>query len=197
MRYFSAEDEVIRLTDDNEALRYSFGEEKWYHSDIPDSCTEITEQEALDILDKQRKKLNSLLELAEKTAAEKHKGQFDKGGNPYFTHPQAVAAQLKNTEHKIAAYLHDVCEDTPTTFDDLLKMGFTPKIVNSIKLLTKSDDISYEEYLGKIKLDECARNVKMADIRHNMDISRIPCPTEKDFARLEKYKKALKFLEKK
>lgn len=195
MKYFRVEDEVIKLTDNNEALRYSFGEEKWYHSDITDSCTEITEQEALDLLDKQRTKLDSLLVLAEKTAAVKHEGQFDKGGNHYFTHPQSVAAQLENTEHKIAAYLHDVCEDTPTTFDDLLEMGFTPKIVNSIKLLTKSDDISYEEYLEKIKLDECARNVKMADIRHNMDISRIPCPTEKDFARLEKYKKALKFLE--
>ena len=195
MRYFRVEDEVIKLTDNNETLRYSFGEEKWVLSVITDSCTEITEQEALDFLDKQRTKLDSLLVLAEKTAAVKHEGQFDKGGNPYFTHPQAVAAQLENTEHKIAAYFHDVCEDTPTTFDDLLEMGFTPKIVNSIKLLTKSDDISYEEYLEKIKLDECARNVKMADIRHNMDISRIPCPTEKDFARLEKYKKALKFLE--
>lgn len=195
MRYFRVEDEVIKLTDNNETLRYSFGEEKWVLSVITDSCTEITVQEALDLLDKQRTKLDSLLVLAEKTAAVKHEGQFDKGGNPYFTHPQAVAAQLENTEHKIAAYLHDVCEDTPTTFDDLLEMGFTPKIVNSIKLLTKSDDISYEEYLEKIKLDECARNVKMADIRHNMDISRIPCPTEKDFARLEKYKKALKFLE--
>ena len=195
MKYFRLEDEVIKLTDDNETLRYSFGEEKWILSVITDSCTEITEQEALGLLDKQRTKLDSLLVLAEKTAAVKHEGQFDKGGNPYFTHPQAVAAQLENTEYKIAAYLHDVCEDTPTTFDDLLEMGFTPKIVNSIKLLTKSDDISYEKYLEKIKLDECARNVKMADIRHNMDISRIPCPTEKDFARLEKYKKALKFLE--
>ena len=195
MKYFRFADEVIKVNDNNEAFRYSFGEEKWYHSDISDSCNEITEQEALILLDKQRKKLNALLELAEKTAAEKHEGQLDKGGNPYFTHPQAVAAQLENTEHKIAAYLHDVCEDTPTTFDKLLRMGFTPRIVNSIKLLTKSDDISYDEYLKKIKSDECARSVKMADIRHNMDISRIPCPTEKDFARLEKYRKALKFLE--
>ena len=196
MRYFKLEDEVIKLTDENEAFRYCSGEEKWVHSAVNDSCNEITEQEALILLEQQRIKMNELLELAEKTAAEKHKGQFDKGGNPYFTHPQAVAAQLKNTEYQIAAYLHDVCEDTATTFDDLLEMGFTPRIVNSIKLLTKSDDISYEEYLEKIKLDECARNVKMADIRHNMDISRIPCPTEKDFARIEKYKKALKFLEK-
>ena len=99
MRYFRVEDEVIKLTDDNEALRYSFGEEKWVISVITDSCTEITEQEALALLDKLRTKLSSLLELAEKTAAEKHAGQFDKGGNPYFTHPQAVAAQLKNTEY--------------------------------------------------------------------------------------------------
>jgi (p)ppGpp synthase/HD superfamily hydrolase len=195
MKYFRLSDEVIRVNDNNEKSRYCFGEEKWEKHDITCNGKEISETEALALLDEQRKKLNELLKLAEKTAAEKHKGQLDKGGNPYFTHPQAVAAQLENTEHKIVGYLHDVCEDTPTTFDDLLEMGFTPRIVNSIKLLTKSDNISYEDYLAKIKSDDCARSVKIADIRHNTDISRIPCPTEKDFARLEKYRKALKYLE--
>ncbi|SHM47190.1 HD domain-containing protein [Ruminococcus flavefaciens] len=195
MKYFRLADEVIMVNDDNEAFFYCFGEEKWKKQDVICNGDEITETEAHNVLDEQRQSLNDMLKLAEKTAAEKHSGQLDKGGNPYFNHPQAVAAQLENTEYKIAAYLHDVCEDTPTTFEDLLEMGFAPRIVESIRLLTKAEDISYEEYLEKIKSDDCARNVKMADIRHNMDISRIPCPSEKDFARLEKYRKALKYLE--
>jgi hypothetical protein len=74
-------------------------------------------------------------------------------------------------------------------------MGFTYRIVNSIRILTKSKDISYEDYLKSVKKDSNAWHVKMADIKHNMDISRIPEPTAKDFARIEKYKKALAFLE--
>ena len=44
-------------------------------------------------------------------------------------------------------------------------------------------------------MDSCARAVKMADLKHNMDITRIPNPSEKDYARIEKYKKSLAFLE--
>ena len=139
--------------------------------------------------------LNNLLALAVKVATEAHAGQVDKGGKPYINHPQAVAASLSDTEYKIVAYLHDVCEDTPVTFDDLRNMGFTDRIVNSIRLITKSKDVAYEEYLRRVSTDDCARAVKIADIRHNMDITRIPAPTEKDYARIEKYRKALAFLE--
>ena len=102
---------------------------------------------------------------------------------------------VNEPDQKIAAYLHDVIEDTPITADDLLNMGFTPKIVDSIKLLTKDKNVPYEEYLKNIRSDSIARAVKIADLKHNMDLSRIPNPTEKDYARLEKYKKALAFLE--
>ena len=91
--------------------------------------------------------------------------------------------------------MHDVVEDTEITLEDLKEMGFTYRIVNSIRILTKSKDISYEDYLKSVKKDSNAWHVKMADIKHNMDISRIPEPTAKDFARIEKYKKALAFLE--
>lgn len=140
------------------------------------------------------KRPEQLLELAIKVATEAHEGQFDKGGNPYILHPKAVADAVDSTENKIVAYLHDVCEDTDITFEDLLELGFTERIVNSIRILTKSDDISYDDYLKSVKMDNIARYVKMADIRHNMDITRIPNPTEKDYARIEKYKKALAFL---
>ncbi|MDE6732911.1 MAG: HD domain-containing protein [Oscillospiraceae bacterium] len=156
---------------------------------------EITEKEAEHILGEQRSRYNSLLELAIKVATEAHKGQTDKGGNPYIEHPKAVAAQVNNIEHKIVAYLHDVIEDTEITLDDLSEMGFTYRIVNSVRLLTRTDTLTYKEYLKRLKADDNARHVKIADLRHNMDISRIPEPTEKDYKRLEKYKKSLEFLE--
>ncbi len=141
------------------------------------------------------KPMEELLPLARKIAENAHKGQRDKGGNDYIGHPRAVADSVGTTEQKIVAYLHDVCEDTDITPDDLTEMGFPEKIVDSIRIITKNHKLTYMEYLRKVKADETARTVKIADIRHNMDISRIPQPTEKDFARLEKYRKAIAFLE--
>jgi (p)ppGpp synthase/HD superfamily hydrolase len=199
-------DEIVKQESRNIEYQYSFGEEQWIRSSIMmmyrwadndeyGQFEEVPETEALMLLDSQRNKYNQLLELAIKVATEAHAGQVDKGGKPYINHPQAVAASLTNTEYKIVAYLHDVCEDTSITFDDLKDMGFTYRIVNSIRLLTKTDELTYEEYLRRLRMDSCARAVKMADLKHNMDITRIPNPSEKDYARIEKYKKSLAFLE--
>lgn len=210
MKYYKLTDklnmnEVVR-DDNGKRYTYRFGAEEWVRSGIMvrymwpedskfDCYIVISEEKAMRLLDEQREKMNQLLELAIQVATEAHKGQTDKGGNPYILHPQAVAASLDSTENKIVAYLHDVIEDTDITLDDLERMGFTYRIVNSIRILTKSKDISYDDYLKSVKKDSNAWHVKMADIKHNMDISRIPEPTAKDYSRLEKYKKALKFLE--
>ena len=197
--------EVVK-DDNGKKYTYRFGAEEWVRSGIMvrymwaedskfNQYVVISEEEALQLLDEQRSKLEQLLELAIKVATKAHEGQLDKGGNPYILHPQAVADSLDSTENKIVAYLHDVVEDTEITLEDLEKMGFTYRIVNSVRILTKSNDISYDDYLKSIKKDSNAWRVKMADIKHNMDISRIPEPTAKDFARIEKYKKALAFLE--
>ena len=146
-------------------------------------------------MDTKRKQLDQLYILAEKIANEAHQGQLDKGGNPYIEHPIAVADSLENMEHKIVALLHDVLEDTTLTVDDLKNYGFTDRIVKSICVLTKKDEITYEEYLSYIKTDCNALYVKMADIKHNMDIGRIPNPTKDDYTRIKKYQKALAFLE--
>jgi len=210
MKYYKLTDklnynEVVK-DDNGKRYTYRFGAEEWVRSGIMvrymcpednkfDQYIVISEEKAMQLLNEQRNKLNQLLSLAIKVATEAHKGQLDKGGNPYILHPQAVAALLENTENKIVAYLHDVIEDTDVTLDELEKLGFTYRIVNSVRILTKSKDISYDDYLKSVKKDSNAWHVKMADIRHNMDISRIPEPTAKDFSRIEKYKKALAFLE--
>lgn len=210
MKYYKLTDELnlneVVKDDNGKRYTYRFGAEKWVRSGIMvrymwpddskfDQYIVISEEKALQLLDEQRSKLDHLLELAIEVATQAHKGQLDKGGNPYILHPQAVAATLDSTENKIVAYLHDVVEDTEITIEDLKEMGFSYRIVNSIRILTKSKDISYEDYLKSVKKDSNAWHVKMADIKHNMDISRIPEPTAKDFARIEKYKKALAFLE--
>ncbi len=199
-------DEIVKQESRNTEYQYSFGDEQWIRSALIlryrwvdneeyGQYEEISETEALRLIDLQRDKYNQLLELAIKVATEAHAGLFDKGGKPYINHPQAVADSLSNTEYKIVAYLHDVCEDTPITLEDLKDMGFTYRIVNSIRLLTRTDKLTYEQYLRRLRMDSAARAVKIADLKHNMDITRIPNPSEKDYARIEKYKKALAFLE--
>lgn len=124
---------------------------------------------------------------------EAHNGQFDKGGKPYYLHPFFVALNVKTIEEKIVALLHDVVEDTDVTFEDLKEMGFSFEIIEAVKAITKNGE-SYEEYLRKVKENEIARKVKMEDIKHNMDLSRLSVITDKDLKRVEKYKKAFKYL---
>ena len=46
-----------------------------------------------------------------------HKGQVDKAGIDYFTHPEAVAAMLDTPQEKVVGYLHDTVEDTDVTVE--------------------------------------------------------------------------------
>lgn len=92
---------------------------------------------------------------------------------------------------KTVGYLHDVLEDAAITEEDLVTMGISNEIVSAIKVLTKKRGEPYTEYLEQVKENELARKVKIVDLQHNMDLSRIPNPTKRDFERLEKYKKVL------
>lgn len=182
---------------------FSFGKEEWVpfskieEISIPgDTIKEVSYDELEEILSSQRFLLDNLLELAVFVSKNAHEGQYDKGGKPYFSHPDAVAKALDDTEQKIIAYLHDVCEDTSLTLKDLASFGFTSHILYSLSLLTKEKHTPYMDYVKKIKTNRSSTEVKKSDLRHNMDLSRIPEPSEKDFVRLEKYKKALAFLEK-
>ena len=136
----------------------------------------------------------SKLELAYAIALVAHKGQVDKAGVDYINHPKSVAAKCKTEKEKIVALLHDVVEDTNITLEDLSQF-FENDIVEAINLLTHRDEDDYMTYLSRIKKNSLARTVKLADLENNMDLSRLPNPSEKDYARLEnKYKPAYKFL---
>ena len=136
--------------------------------------------------------LKKAISLAEKA----HQGQVDKGGHPYIGHPKRVMENCETTEEKIVAMLHDVIEDTEYTADDLRKEGFSEEIITALLCLTHREGESYMEYIERICENSLAVRVKYADLQDNMDLSRIPDPTEKDLARLEKYKLAKVRIEK-
>ena len=131
---------------------------------------------------------------AKEVAKKYHAGQVDKSGVDYFKHVETVAKSLPGDVAKSVGFLHDIIEDTELTAKDLKRMGFTDEIVGAVVAMTKRRGESYEDYLHRVKKNRIARVVKLADLKHNMDMSRIKNPTEKDFKRLEKYKKAVKFL---
>lgn len=133
-------------------------------------------------------------ELALKIATEAHKGQVDKAGVPYINHPLTVASLVDTEEEKIVALLHDTIEDTNITEQDLLNYGFSNKIVEAVKLLTHNKDVPYMDYVAKIKDNELARKVKIADLTHNSDLSRLKEITDKDKKRYNKYQNALLYL---
>jgi (p)ppGpp synthase/HD superfamily hydrolase len=122
-------------------------------------------------------------------ATNAHAGQFDRGGNPYILHPLKVMHYLKSDDEELQcmALLHDVVEDTKTTWDDLIAIGCTERVINGVKALTKMPGESYDQYKERVFANPDAMKVKMADLRHNTDIRRLKGVTEKDIIRMEKY----------
>lgn len=122
-------------------------------------------------------------------ATNAHAGQYDKGGMPYILHPLKVMHYLKNAdeEQQCIALGHDIVEDCGVTYADLKEQGFTDRIIDGIRALTKVPGETYDEYKEKVFANEDAMRVKMADLRHNTDIRRLKGVTEKDIRRMAKY----------
>ncbi len=136
-----------------------------------------------------------LTKKALKLCFEAHKEQVDKSGMPYVFHPFHLAEQMTNEATTVVALLHDVVEDTPLTFNDLEKQGFSDEIISALRLLTHYKNTPYMEYVGEIKKNKIATAVKLADLRHNSDLTRLSVVDEKALKRKEKYEKAIKLLE--
>ncbi len=129
-----------------------------------------------------------------KLCFEAHKDQLDKSGMPYVFHPFHLAEQMKTEETTVVALLHDVVEDTDYTLDDLYKMDFDKTIIEAIKLLTHDDHTEYMDYVRAIKNNPIAKAVKLADLTHNSDLTRLDEITDKALERREKYLTAIKLL---
>ena len=136
-----------------------------------------------------------LTELAMRIAYDAHHGQVDRAGLPYVFHPYHLAEQMDDEDSICVALLHDVVEDTDTTLDDLRDMGFPAQVVDALALLTHDPAVPYMDYVATIKTNPLAAKVKLADLTHNSDLTRLPGePGPKDLARREKYLAAMELL---
>lgn len=126
---------------------------------------------------------------------EAHEGQVDKAGIPYVFHPFHLAEQMDSEEAVCVALLHDVMEDTDFTEEDIRAAGMSDAVVDALLLMTHDSHVEYMDYVKALSGNALARKVKIVDLRHNSDRSRIESPTEKDEARLRKYAAALSLLE--
>ena len=122
-----------------------------------------------------------------------HKDQRDKSGMPYVYHPFHLAEQMDDEYSTCVALLHDFVEDTDTTLDDLANI-FPIEVTDAIALMTHDDSVPYLDYVAKIKQNSIATKVKLADLKHNSDLSRLDKVDDKAIERVEKYKKAIKIL---
>ena len=136
-----------------------------------------------------------LTKQAMKLCFEAHKNQKDKSGMPYVFHPFHLAEQMTDELTTVSALLHDVVEDTGYTFEDLRNMGYPEKVLEALMLLTHDDATPYLAYVERLKENPIASAVKLADLRHNSDLSRLDHVDQKALDRVEKYKKAIALLE--
>lgn len=134
---------------------------------------------------------------AMKIAYNAHKEQTDKNGIPYIYHPIHLAEQMDDENTICVALLHDVAEDTDITLEELKSEGFHDEVIAALKLLTHDDKVPYMEYVRAVKENPIATKVKLADLRHNSDLTRLDIVDEKAVKRAEKYKEAINILEEK
>ncbi|MBP3633528.1 MAG: GTP pyrophosphokinase [Oscillospiraceae bacterium] len=138
----------------------------------------------------------ALTKKAMQIAYQSHHGQKDKSEMPYIFHPIHLAEQMTDEPSTCVALLHDVIEDTDMTIERLKSVGFPQEVLKALRLMTHDKAVEYMDYVAEIKKDPIARVVKLADLRHNSDLSRLDIVDEAAQKRVEKYKAAIEFLEK-
>lgn len=131
---------------------------------------------------------DNLVSLAEQLATKAHDGQFRRDGKtPYIGHPLSVASRVASDDAKAVAWLHDVIEDTQCDYNELLQAGIPEHVANAVQILSKTEEISYEDYLLRVRQNQLACEVKIADMLSNLSDN----PTRKQII---KYAKGLLFL---
>jgi (p)ppGpp synthase/HD superfamily hydrolase len=142
----------------------------------------------------------STLERAIAIAAEAHTGQVDKAGSCYILHPLRVMLNVSTLEERIVAILHDVCEDCPGwNLDRIRSEGFSENIIEALDSVTKrkneEGDDGYFTFVRRAASNPIGRRVKLADLQDNLDVGRISNPTQRDFDRIERYRRAIALIE--
>lgn len=147
-----------------------------------------------------------IVQSAADIAYQLHKGQKDKAGVDYFTGHLSAVAKMGNTwQEQVIGYLHDASEDAPNSVEQVLNLLDekleTPlsdrdreELAVALQLLNHHLSPDRETYIQRIKSNVLATKVKLHDLTHNMDLSRIPNPTQKDYERVERYKREYDYL---
>lgn len=138
--------------------------------------------------------LCGLVERARNLAEKWHSHQLDKAGNPYIHHLEYVSSMVDTKEAKAVAYLHDILEDTACTVEELRTAGFNQEIVDAVISITHLPDESYGEFINRVSKNRIATLVKIEDLKHNSDLSRLGVVTQHDLERREKYEHYLEIL---
>ncbi len=152
-------------------------------------------------------KWSHALQVAARLAQKLHYGQKDKAGKDYFSgHLCTVGSHGANWKEQIVGYLHDAAEDTSYTVEEIICTlkeecpELVPEewteITEALHRMNSRTAPTREVYIERFRGHNLAIRVKLNDLQHNMDISRIPHPTEKDRARVERYRKEYEKLRK-
>ena len=138
-----------------------------------------------------------LTKKALQIAFDAHKDQQDRAGAPYVFHPFHLAEQMPDEVAVAAALLHDVAEDAAIPFEALAMQGISMEVIDILKLLTHDPAVPYMDYVRKIKESGNPRaiQIKLADLNHNADASRLDAVTPEDLKRFQKYDGARRLLE--
>lgn len=134
-----------------------------------------------------------LTKKALKLCFKAHKKQVDKTGVPYVFHPYHIAEEMDNETAVVCALLHDAINDE-TDYELLKNQGFTEGILDTLKVLNHDKDVPFFDYIKAIAKNPIAKQVKISDLKHNSDLSRLGENDEATLKRVLKYKKAIKFL---
>lgn len=127
-------------------------------------------------------------------AVSAHKDQLDKGGHPYILHPIWVANKMTTVAEQTVALLHDLIEDTEWMLCELERIGFDKEIIDAIDAVTKRSTETRHQYLDRVKANPIALKVKIADLIHNSDVTRLATITQRDIARRDNYQHEIGYL---
>lgn len=125
-------------------------------------------------------------------------GLVDKSGQPYILHCLRVMLNFTDARSQQVGLMHDLIEDTSVTLEHLRQQGFAPEVIEALDLMTHRSDRSYADYVRKLKGNEVARQVKMADLRDNTSLTRIAFRSDsarEDLARIRKYVISYQYLD--
>ena len=129
-------------------------------------------------------------------ASRHHHRQKDKSGFPYINHIIEVVRRVDGELLKTIAALHDIIEDAKVT-PYAIEQQFGNVVSGAVIALSRREGEGYDDFITRVSANPLATTVKLADLEHNMDLSRLNRElTDKDIDRQNKYQRAVITLKK-